>query len=251
MHGIRRISLHDKVDGNREDSKEEQIILPTTVSISQARSLVVLGNAVQLMPPLSWFSVLRVLCLKNVPSKVIHPKDLGSLHHLRYLELGGEVEPGLLEGIGNLKLLKTLDLWGPSIEELPTSIIELQGLEHLIMDERTGLKLPDGIGNLTSLQELSGLDVNNSPSTLTELGKLTELRTLAIKGLGENESYMKTFLQSLSNLGNLRTLEFYDGSGGGLYIYRALKGTFQPSLRCHGGFRPSLSYPACPSGSMC
>ena len=109
MHGIRRISLHDKVDGNREDSKEEQIILPTTVSISHARSLVVLGNAVQLMPPLSWFSVLRVLCLKNVPSKVIHPKDLGSLHHLRYLKLSGHVELGLLEGIGNLKLLKTLD----------------------------------------------------------------------------------------------------------------------------------------------
>ncbi|KAG2561650.1 hypothetical protein PVAP13_8KG170502 [Panicum virgatum] len=223
MHSIRRISLHDKVDGNREDSKEEQIILPTTVSISHARSLVVLGNAVQLMPPLSWFSVLRVLCLKNVPSKVIHPKDLGSLHHLRYLELGGEVEPGLLEGIGNLKLLKTLNLkllktfnlWGPSIEELPTSIVELQGLEHLLMDKRklTGLKLPDGIGNLTSLQELSGLDVNNSPSTLTELGKLTELRTLALKGLGENESYMKTFLQSLSNLGNLRTLEFYSSTG--------------------------------------
>ena len=213
MHGIRRISLHDKVDGNREDSKEEQIILPTTVSISHARSLVVLGNAVQLMPPLSWFSVLRVLCLKDVPSKVIHPKDLGSLHHLRYLELGGEIEPGLLEGIGNLKLLKTLDLWGPSIEELPTSIVELQGLEHLMMDVRTGLKLPDGIGNLTSLQVLSGLDVNNSPSTLTELGKLTELRTLAIKGLHENESYMKTFLQSLSKLGNLRTLEFYGSSG--------------------------------------
>ena len=31
--------------------------------------------------------------------------------------------------------------------------------------------------------------------------------------LGENESYMKTFLQSLSNLGNLRTLEFYYSCG--------------------------------------
>ncbi|RLM68914.1 hypothetical protein C2845_PM17G07030 [Panicum miliaceum] len=177
------------------------------------RSLIVFGNAVQLMPPLSRFSVLRVLCLKDVSSKIIHPKDLGSLHQLRYLELGGEVEPGLLEGIGKLKLLKTLDLWGESIKALPTSIVQLQGLEHLLMDGNVGLKLPDGIGNLTSLQELSVLDVKKSPNTLAELGKLAELRTLSIKGLNGMESYMKTFLQSLSNLGNLRTLEFFEFFG--------------------------------------
>ncbi|KAG2557310.1 disease resistance protein Pik-2-like [Panicum virgatum] len=44
---IRRMSLQGKVDGNRENSKKEQMILPTTVNISHVRSLIVLGNAVK------------------------------------------------------------------------------------------------------------------------------------------------------------------------------------------------------------
>ena len=204
------MSLQGKVDGNIENNRKEEMLLPTTVDIFHARSLIVFGNAVKLMPALSRFSVLRVLRLKDVPGKNIHPKDLGSLHHLRYLKLSGHVELGLLEGIGNLKLLKTLDLRGLFIKKLPTSIVHLQGLEHLLIDLS---KLPHGFGNLTSLQELSRLNVDKSPTALAELGKLAELRTLKISGLDKNESCMKTFLQSLSNLGNLRTLECSDDIG--------------------------------------
>jgi disease resistance protein RPM1 len=130
---------------------------------------------------------------------------------LRYLKLGGELEPELLEGIGNLKLLKTLDLEGVHIAELPACIVQLRQLECLLV--RGGSKFPDGIGNLTSLQELSMLNVHNSPNTVAELGELRELRVLTVEGFEKNESYMETFLLSLSNLGNLRTLNFCGSCG--------------------------------------
>ncbi|CAN6362823.1 unnamed protein product [Urochloa humidicola] len=191
---IRRITLQN-----------EQKILPATDNMFHARSLF-LRNVFGGMPPLSRFSVLRVLSFQGILSQICKPKDMGTLHNLRYMKLTGQVEPELLEGIGNLKMLKTLDLNETSIEELPACIVQLHQLERLLM--HNSMKFPDGIGNLTSLQELSLLDVEKSPNTLAELGKLTELRVLTIKGFDDNESYMETFRQSLSNLGNLRTLNF-------------------------------------------
>ncbi|CAL4981374.1 unnamed protein product [Urochloa decumbens] len=196
---IRRISL-----------QSEQKIEAATANMSHVRSLIVFYNGIQMLPPLPRFSVLRVLSLENIRSKIIQPNDIGSLHHLRYLELRGKLEPELLGGIGNLKLLKTLDLRRASIKELPACVVQLRQLECLLT--HSNLNFPDGIGNLTSLQELSLLNVDKAPNALAELGKLTELRVLEMEGFDENESYMETFLQSLSNLGNLSTLKFDDVS---------------------------------------
>ncbi|XP_062201072.1 disease resistance protein RGA5-like [Phragmites australis] len=203
---IRRLSLQDsQVDSNEEDSKEEQVTQPTNVNMSHVRSLIAFNDdAFQRWPPLSRFSVLRVLYLAHFPWWDIDPKHLGSLHHLRYLGLGNVLEAEVLEEIGNLQLLKTLDLQDAYVKELPASITRLRQLENLIINDRP--KLPDGIGNLMSLQELGWLDVELSPNTLAELGNLTQLRVLTISGLTFNESYVKTFLQSLSNLHNIRTL---------------------------------------------
>jgi len=156
---------------------------------------------------MSRFPVLRVLAFKSHSRNNIHPKDLGSLQHLRYLELGGDLKTELLEGIGNLKLLRTLDLWGGFKGELPASISQLRQLENLLTGSNR-VKFPDGTGNLISLHELSCLSLDESPNTLAELGNLTKLRVLAIDGLDKNQSYVKTFLQALSNLVNLRRLVF-------------------------------------------
>jgi disease resistance protein RPM1 len=204
---IRRLSLR----GSKSDSKEEQMIFPETVNISHVRSVVAFGDAVQWMPPMSRFPVLRVLAFKSKSRNNIRPKDLGSLQHLRYLELGGVLETELLEGIENLKLLKTLHLWGPLKGELPACISQLRQLENLITGDY-GMKLRDGIGNLISLHELSWLCVNESPNTLAELGNLTKLRVLKIDGLHDSQSYVKTILRGLSNLVNLRTLNL-EGDG--------------------------------------
>ncbi|XP_062201555.1 disease resistance protein RGA5-like isoform X2 [Phragmites australis] len=203
---IRRLSLQDsQVDSNEEDSKEEQVTQPTNVNMSHVRSLIVFnGDAFQRWPPLSRFSVLRVLYLKCSLSWDIDPKDLGSLHHLRYLGLEGALEAEFLEEIGNLQLLKTLDLQDAFVRELPASIARLRQLENLILNWQ-GAKLPDGIENLMSLQQLGWLDALKSPNTLAELGNLTQLRVLRIRRL-DSIIKVKTFLRSLSNLHNMRTL---------------------------------------------
>ncbi|CAN6371679.1 unnamed protein product [Urochloa humidicola] len=196
---IRRISL-----------QSEQKILPTKGNMSHARSLIDFRTGHQGMPPLSKFSVLRVWYCRYRTSKIILDEDLGSLHHLRYLKLCDWDPNDVLERIGNLKLLKTLDLTSSYHQtchgELPACIVQLRQLERLLINKYT--EIPDGmIRNLTSLQELNVLEVDKSPNALAELGELTELRVLRVKGFRKDES-MGTFLQSLSNLGNLRTLKF-------------------------------------------
>jgi disease resistance protein RPM1 len=198
---IRRLSLR----GSKSDSKEEDMIFPATVNISHVRSLIAFDDAVQWMPRVSKFPLLRVLALKTWSSNNIHANDLGSMYHLRYLELGGELETEVLEGIANLKLLKTLDLWGPFKGELPASICQLRQLECLL--PYATVKFPDELGNLTSLQVLSRLDAEESPNALPELGKLTKLRELTIIGLDER-SDVKRILQGLPDLVNLRRLVF-------------------------------------------
>jgi len=85
---IRRLSLQGtKVYCNKEATTEEQAILPSTVNVSQVRSLIASGDTCKCLPPLSRFAILRVLSLTCFPGKRNHVKDLGSLLHLRYLKL--------------------------------------------------------------------------------------------------------------------------------------------------------------------
>ncbi|KAL6660705.1 hypothetical protein ACP70R_001740 [Stipagrostis hirtigluma subsp. patula] len=190
---IRRLSLQgNRTYSNEEDTKEEKMVLPPTVNVSHVRSIIAFGDASHWMPPLSVFSALRVLSLVQFPSKNNDPKVLGIFASL---EISGT--------------RRILDLLAASIKELPASIVQLRQLECLLV--RFGVKFPDGIGNLTSLQVLRTLDLEDSPNSLAELGKLTELRELDIYGLEGSGSYVKTFLQSLSNLGNIHTL-YFDGN---------------------------------------
>ncbi|KAJ1276318.1 hypothetical protein BS78_05G205400 [Paspalum vaginatum] len=199
---IRRLSLQRKIQ-KHEDEDDQRAMLAVDVDMSHVRSLI--GCKIHfknLVLPLSIISVLCVLSLEEFSSKRCHLKGLGSLKHLRFLSLGGEVETELLEEIGKLQLLRTLDLREASIDEVPASIIQLTKLEHLYVWRWA--KLPDGIGNLRSLRELSWLDVDLSPKTLAKLGNLTELRVLSIDDL--DESGLRTFVQMMPNLCNLRTL---------------------------------------------
>ncbi|CAL5078962.1 unnamed protein product [Urochloa decumbens] len=221
---IRRLSLQV----SKEDGEDEQAILPATVNKSHVRSLTIFGGFFNGMPPLSRFSILRVLELYLISTRNIHSKDLGSLQHLRYLALSAKLESEFLEEemveseerppknketeflkeIGNLQLLRTLDLRGARIQQLPRSVVSLRELEYLLVRDY-GVAMPNGIGNVRSLQELSWLDVQESANSLVELAELTELRVLSIHGLARiTENYIKIFLQSLSNLRNLHTLHF-------------------------------------------
>jgi len=65
------------------------------------------------------------------------------------------------------------------ISILPSSVVELRNLMCLDIDETT--RVPNGIGNLTCLEQLSRLRIDDSTiNIIEELSQLTELRLLRI-----------------------------------------------------------------------
>uniref|UniRef100_A0A0D9XUC6 Uncharacterized protein n=1 Tax=Leersia perrieri TaxID=77586 RepID=A0A0D9XUC6_9ORYZ len=110
---------------------------------------------------ISDFRALRVLDV-DISSMMIEICDIGKLFQLRYLRIAG-IEH-LSEQLGELQFLETLDLTNCyNIKELPTSIIKLRRLKCLLV---YSARLPDGIGNMQALEELSKLE------------RLTKLRIL-------------------------------------------------------------------------
>ncbi|RCV39082.1 hypothetical protein SETIT_8G195200v2 [Setaria italica] len=85
----------------------------TSMNMQQVRSLVVFPFAVNLMPALLSFRVLRVLDLQDCHlSHRYILKDLRNLIHMRYLGLRRTHIAQLSKEIGNLQLLQTLDVTG-------------------------------------------------------------------------------------------------------------------------------------------
>ncbi|GJN25592.1 hypothetical protein PR202_gb13438 [Eleusine coracana subsp. coracana] len=68
--------------------------------------------------------------------------------------------------------------------------------------------VPNGIGSLTSLEELSKLSINSSMDIIEDMGHLTKLRVLNVDFLAEwNESIKNSLVQSLSKLQKLQSID--------------------------------------------
>ncbi|CAL4897167.1 unnamed protein product [Urochloa decumbens] len=202
---IRRLCLHN--------SKEDHVTSETTMSMQQVRSAsCCLPAAINLMPELRSFNVLRVLDLQSCYlSEAYSLKYLGTLFHLRYLGLMNTRINHLPEEIGNLKLLQTLDISMNPILSLPTSIVQLRHLTCLILPGHH-TNLTSRIGGLTALEELSLLEVKDSGSTgiIEELGNLTRLRVLTMSWTTEmNESLEKSMVECLNKLRKIQRLGIF------------------------------------------
>ncbi|CAL4995881.1 unnamed protein product [Urochloa decumbens] len=201
---IRRLCLHN--------SKEDHVTSETTMSMQQVRSAVVFPAAINLMPELRSFNVLRVLDLQSCYlAEAYSLKYLGSLFHLRYLGLMNTRINHLPEEIGNLKLLQTLDISMNPILWLPTSIVQLRHLTCLILPGNH-TNLTSRIGRLTALEELSLLEVKDSGSTgiIEELGNLTRLRVLTMSWTTEmNDSLEKSMVECLNKLRKIQRLGIF------------------------------------------
>lgn len=134
-------------------------------------------------------------------------KDITNLLHLRYLGLGRTYITELPKEIGNLQYLQTLDLRETKIHELPSTVVQLRQLVRLYVS--IGTRVPVGIGNMESLEELSKINISESPNFVKELGTLTELRVLEIWANGWDSSYEKPFLESLSSLHKIQILSVF------------------------------------------
>lgn len=196
---IRRLSL--------QTSNEDDVKQLSTMSLSYVRSLTLFQEAFSLLPALSSFPVLRALDLggcRYVENR--HCKDICNLFHLRYLNLCRNSISEIPKEIGNLQSLQVLDVRENEIEELPSTLVQLRQLVRLRVDRST--RPPDGFGNLICLQELLEINIT-SPAMLHDLGELTKLRHLDIEFDAWDERYEEAFLQCLSNLVSLESLQIF------------------------------------------
>ncbi|KAJ6354282.1 hypothetical protein OIU76_003182 [Salix suchowensis] len=161
------------------------------------------------------YKLLRVLSLDRAPFSCF-PPELVELIHLRYLSLRRTMIRKLPESIRKLKYLEILDLEGSNVSSLPTGITQLTCLCQLLnyrysfhsslsfFGDTHGMRVPSGIGRLTSLQKLGGVEVNEDYESVRELGKLTQLRRLGILKLREEQGMDLCYtLERLEHLNSL------------------------------------------------
>nr|XP_020147125.2 LOW QUALITY PROTEIN: disease resistance protein RGA5 [Aegilops tauschii subsp. strangulata] len=183
-----------------------------TTRMEHMRSVTVFtSDVVGKVLDISSFQVLRVLDLEGCRD-VSDVGYVGNLLHLRYLGLKDTRVKDLPMEIGKLQFLLTLDLRGSNIKVLPSSVVQLRRLMCLYVDY--GMKLPSGIGNLTSLEvldelRLSGVDLD----FVKELGRLTKLRVLRLDCDGCDESLGKALEESISNIYKLDSLDVFVDDG--------------------------------------
>ncbi|RCV39148.1 hypothetical protein SETIT_8G200100v2 [Setaria italica] len=206
---IRRLSL--------QNGQESHVMDQATWGLQHARSVVIFPASVSLMPSLDCCRVLRVLDLKdcNLSQANSILKCLGNIHQLRYLGLCETGISQLPEEIGNLKLLQTLDVRDNHISRLPSSVVQLRKLMCLYIDWYTSA--PDGIGNLTCLEQLSVLRIDDSTRNIVEeLGQLIELRRLSIELDKWNDKLWECLckLQKMQNLFITVSADWMPGSPG-------------------------------------
>lgn len=227
---VRRLSLQGKC--------EEDITWPGTCSLGHVRSLTVHGTFNQI-PPLQDLEVLRVLDLQDWhdtgDDDCTYADHIGGLNQLRYLCLGKSSSISEVpRQIGRLKNLQTLDLRAcTQVKELPASITELGQLVRLLV--WSGVRFPQGIGRMRSLEELSKIDgSSNTGDVMLELGALTRLARLRVgwnpSGPVRDEArYKRSLAAALRSLGehSLRSLrvDYYQNE---FYSVDFLVDTWQP-----------------------
>nr|AAN16451.2 Mal-like protein [Triticum aestivum] len=203
---IRRLSLQNK----NEDHQAKP--LTNIMSMSQVRSITIFPPAINIMPSLSRFEVLRVLDLSECnlggnSSLQLNLKGVGHLIHLRYLSLAGTRIRELPAEIGNLQFLEVLELGSNyDLDEVPPTVLKLRRLIYLNVSINMVVSTPGMLQNLTSIEVLRGILVSLN-IIAQELGNLARLRELQIRFRFASElaSY-EGFVKSLCNLHHIESL---------------------------------------------
>ncbi|AES95650.1 putative P-loop containing nucleoside triphosphate hydrolase, leucine-rich repeat domain, L [Medicago truncatula] len=189
------------------------------ISVSQLRSLLMFGvdenlSLGKLFP--GGFKLLNVLDYQDSPLKKF-PKAVVDLYHLTYLSLRNtqvKTIPNCI--LGKLQNLETLDLKNTCVTELPTDIVKVKKLRHLLVYQskvegyaqfhsKYGFKAPLEIGNLQSLQKLCFVEANKGcRMIIRHLKELSQLRRLGIMRLREEDG--KDFCFCIEKLVSLSAL---------------------------------------------
>nr|BAK04084.1 predicted protein [Hordeum vulgare subsp. vulgare] len=211
LDGTRRKMPNSEIKVRRLSIQNSKIDVNTT-RMEHLRSVTVFSdNVVGEALDISRFEVLRVLDLEGCKD-VSDVRYVGNLLHLRYLGLKNTHVKDLPMEIGKLQFLLTLDLSGTEIKVLPSSVVQLRRLMCLYVDY--DMKLPSGIGNLTSLEVLDNLGLSHADlDFVKELGHLTKLRVLRLNLSGFDESMGKALEESIGNMDKLDSLDVFANRG--------------------------------------
>ncbi|CAM0948521.1 unnamed protein product [Alopecurus aequalis] len=127
--------------------------------------------------------IVRLQCLETFEAAMLSPGlaggFIGNLQQLKTLELRGQAITQVPKEIGALQQLHTLRIRVTNISELPKEIWELQQLKNLHISYTRITELPREIGKL---QQLETLNISNTPIMVLpkEVGELQQLKTLNI-----------------------------------------------------------------------
>nr|UBY07487.1 NBS-LRR disease resistance protein [Dasypyrum villosum] len=207
---VRRLSLQDR-------NKDHQgTPLRNFTGISRVRSITIFTSAINIMPALSRFEVLRVLdlsdCNLGKSSSLQLNRGVGHLIHLRYFGLAGTGIRELSAEIGNLQFLEVLDLGSNyELDELPSTVFKLRRLICLDVYLDKVVPTPGVLQNLTSIEVLSGVLVSLN-IIAQELGNLARLRELQICFKDGSLDLYEGFVKSLCNLHHIESLFIYCNS---------------------------------------
>ncbi|XP_037482843.1 disease resistance protein RGA5-like [Triticum dicoccoides] len=204
---VRRLSLQKITEEEHETTPLE------SVNMLQLRSIATFEPAISLMSRLSSFAVLRVLNLSTCALGDHNLQGLWSLVHLRYLGLSNTGLCELPEEVGKLQFLQVLDVSrNRGIERLPSSVTKLRRLMCLLYEERCN-QLPDGIGNLTAMEELSCIHAD-SLSIVKEIGNMKRLRKFEILFEQMSLELEEAFAKSLEEMSNVQSVTIRIKNGG-------------------------------------
>ncbi|CAL4980557.1 unnamed protein product [Urochloa decumbens] len=180
------------------------------------RTVLLFGNIKLPRDFVRTFPCLRTMHVRNADLSAMK-HSLYHLKHLRYLELMNTNISSLPSYIGNMKFLEHIGLHGCHLlRKLPGSIVQLNNLRYLSIDE-TGIEsIPSGFSRLKNLEVLWGFPIHNSMEdtekhsfSLEEIGSLSQLRILKLKGLQNVASGYMATLAKLGSKNKLTLLELW------------------------------------------
>ncbi|KAL5986132.1 hypothetical protein ACLOJK_028122 [Asimina triloba] len=145
---------------------------------------------------------LLLLCEYRVRIEHVPEHLFSKLRCLRTLDLSGTNLTELPDSIGNLKHLRLLDLFGTRIKMLPESTCSLYNLQTLNLKNCSLLlELPKNTKNLINLRHLTFDTYSQLMSMPPGIGKLTRLQSLSAFAVGKESG---CGVQELKNLVDLQ-----------------------------------------------